>query len=70
MTIDDQSGEAVPPSRRTGSLAMIVLVFGLLTIVVLAILLGALFVAIGVVVLAVPAAFIARMLRRRRQRAG
>jgi hypothetical protein len=49
-------------SRLTGrSLIAILLVFGFITIVVVAILLGAFTITIGVVLLVVPAAMIARM---------
>jgi Flp pilus assembly protein TadB len=54
-------------SRLTGgSLIAIMLVFGFMTIVVVAILLGALTITIGVVLLVVPAAVIARLARTRR----
>jgi hypothetical protein len=54
------------PSR--GSLITIVLVFAFATIVVLAILLGAFFVAIGVTALAIPAALAARLMQARHRR--
>jgi hypothetical protein len=62
------------PRRRTavtsfGSVTTIVLVFAFVSIVVLAILLGALFVAIGVVAVVVPAALIAGISKARRDRA-
>jgi Flp pilus assembly protein TadB len=63
--------ERAPSTSRLtgGSLFAIVFVFGFLTIVVFAILLGALTISIGVVLLVVPAAVIARLVRaRRRQR--
>jgi hypothetical protein len=56
-------------SRLTGgSLVAIMLIFGFMTIVVVAILLGALTVTIGVVLLVVPAAVIARLAKTRRPR--
>jgi hypothetical protein len=50
---------------RTGSLITIVLVFAFASIVVLAILLGAFFVAISVTALAIPAALVARLIKAR-----
>jgi uncharacterized membrane protein len=50
---------------KGGSLIAIVLVFGFMTIVVIAILLGALTITIGVVLLVVPAAVIARLAKTR-----
>ena len=66
---DDECGRGRAGVFRIGSLTTIVLVFSLLSVVVLAILLGALFVAIGVVVVAVPAALIAGLSKARRDRA-
>jgi len=63
MSDDRQSSRR--PARRA-SLATIVLVFGFASIVVLAILMGAFFVAIGVIALAVPAALIAKLAKGRR----
>jgi uncharacterized membrane protein YoaK (UPF0700 family) len=59
-----------PRSARssTGSLITIVLVFAFASIVVLAILLGAFFVAISVTALAIPAALVARLMQARRRR--
>jgi Flp pilus assembly protein TadB len=60
--------ERARTSRVTGgSLLLIALVFGFMTIVVIAILLGALTVTIGVVLLVVPAALIARLVKTRRR---
>jgi Flp pilus assembly protein TadB len=54
-------------SRLTGgSLIAIMFVFAFMTMVVIAILLGALTITIGVVLLVVPAAVIARLVRTRR----
>jgi hypothetical protein len=53
------------PARRIGSLATIVMVFSLLTVVTLTILLGSLLVTIGVLVSFVPAALVAMMIQRR-----
>jgi hypothetical protein len=61
---DDRQSPRRP--ARPGSLITIVLVFGFASIVVLAILLGAFFVAIGMIALAVPAALIAKLAKRRR----
>ena len=63
---DDRHIPHRPARSGVGSLTTIVLVFGLATIVVLAILLGAFFVAVGVVALAIPAALIAKLAKSRR----
>jgi hypothetical protein len=59
MMPQGEPGKGGTVGARIGSLTIIVLVFSLVSMVVLAILLGALFVAIGVVALVVPAALIA-----------
>ncbi|HEV3372415.1 MAG TPA: hypothetical protein VG145_07685 [Xanthobacteraceae bacterium] len=65
MSQDDE--RARRNSRLTGgSLVAIALVFGFMTIVVIAILLGALTVTIGVLLMVVPAAVIARLVKTRR----
>jgi hypothetical protein len=69
MMPDDERSRERTASARIGSLTTIVLVFSLVSIVVFAILLGALFVAIGVVVVAVPAALFAGFSKARRDRA-
>jgi hypothetical protein len=53
------------PRPKGGSLIAIMLVFGFMTIVVVAILLGALTITIGVVLLVVPAAVIGRLAKTR-----
>jgi hypothetical protein len=58
------------PAPSRGSLITIVLVFAFASIVVLAILLGAFFVAIGVTALAIPAALVARLMQVRHRRTG
>ena len=63
---DDRQSPRRPARGRIGSLTTIVLVFGFASIVVLAILLGAFFVAIGIIALAVPAALIAKFVKARR----
>ena len=63
---EPDDARARSPSRpKGGSLIAIVLVFGFMTIVVVAILLGALTITIGVVLLVVPAAMIARLAKTR-----
>jgi hypothetical protein len=66
MPHDEERARSTP--RLTGgSLLAIMLVFAFMTIVVVAILLGALTVTIGVVLLVVPAAVIARLAGTRRR---
>jgi hypothetical protein len=65
---DDRQSPRRPARGGIGSLTTIVLVFGFASIVGLAILLGAFFVAIGVIALAVPAALIAKLAKARRDR--
>jgi hypothetical protein len=69
---NDEASRGRTAGASIGSLTMIVLVFSLATVVVLAILLGALFVAIGVMALLVPAALVAGFSKtwRGRVRAG
>jgi uncharacterized membrane protein YoaK (UPF0700 family) len=67
MTDNRHNAPHSPPSR-TKSLITIVLVFAFASIVVLAILLGAFFVAITMIALAIPAALIARLMNTRRRR--
>jgi hypothetical protein len=59
------ASRSAPPR---GSLITIVLVFAFASIVVLAILLGAFFVAIGVTAVAIPAALVARLMQARHLR--
>ena len=65
---DDRHSPRRPARFHIGSLTTIVLVFAFASVVVLAILLGAFFVAIGVTALAIPAALAARLIKVRRQR--
>jgi hypothetical protein len=67
MSDNRQNAPRSAPSRA-GSLITIVLVFAFASIVVLAILLGAFFVAISVTALAIPAALVARFLQARHRR--
>ena len=63
----DQENPRRPVRSRIGSLTTTVLVFAFATVVVLAILMGAFFVALGVVALAIPTALIAKLALARRR---
>lgn len=61
----NQQSSRRPRLSRLGSFAAIVLIFAFATVLVLAMLLGAFFVAIGVIALAVPTALIAKLTQAR-----